>query len=206
MIKTLPESIGHGGTWENSLINDLAYIKQNLRYRITKKTLMPSLIGILLLLSPTTFVIFFYISLTGGKMAPVVFLLILNITTTFSVAFRYWNTLKFKATPTDLFLQENKALLEQFLRAQQLLVFRHPEMPEVFQILSRNLIPSQKQEKREVIIFIADDKRILINSHFTGSGWNIIPEKRHDEQMAENLKEWIKSHSSAGTSLTHQTF
>ncbi|RYD55010.1 MAG: hypothetical protein EOP56_17460 [Sphingobacteriales bacterium] len=205
-MKVLPESIEQGGNWENRLVTDIAYIRQHLRYPITKKTLLPVILWAVLLIIMLSCVAALFL-LGEGKINPILTILGINAFTFISISVRYFDTLKFQEIPTGLFLQENKTMLERFLKSQHLLVFRHPEMPEVFQILSRNInLHTASEEKREVIIFIADDRRILINSHFTESSWAFGMGKRHHRQMAKNLKEWIKNHTPAGTSLTHQTF
>lgn len=204
-MKTLPAGNGQGA-WDNRLVRDMAYIKKHLRYPVTGKTLMPVLVwGALLLLAVSLVTVSIIWGGRDGRRFP--FLLFsINIFTFAVIGIRYLQTLKFSQIRTDLFVQENISILESFLKAQQLLVFRHPELSEVFQILSRNLLYSSKEEKREVIIFIADDKRILINSHFTGSAFTISPGGRHHKQMAEKLKEWIKTHRPPGTGLVQQTF
>ncbi len=109
----------------------------------------------------------------------------------FGVANSYYNILRFKSIRTPFFANENMRLVEEFLRSQQLNLYRHPQAPEVFQILSR---PLGNTEQREVMIFIANDKCILINSHFINTKWTISPQSRNYRNMASRLKEWLKIH------------
>lgn len=201
--KYLPEGNGEGA-WDNSLVNDLDHIKKSLRYPMRLKTLKPVLIWALFLMLVTSIVASAYLAGDSRKMP--YFLFLLNMISATAMAVRYIQTLRFQQVRTGLFVQQNSAILESFLKAQQLLVFRHPEIPEVYQILSRNLYRAGNSEKREVIIFIADDKRILVNSHFTETGFVTPPGGRHHKQMAEKLKEWIKKHEAVDAGLVHQTF
>lgn len=201
--KYLPDGNGEGA-WDNSLVNDMAYIKKHLRYPMRFKTLKPVLLWAALLMLMTSIVAAAYMAGDTRKMP--YFIFVINMISALGMAVRYILTLRFQEVKTGLFVQQNSAILESFLKAQQLLVFRHPEIPEVYQILSRNLYRAGNSEKREVIIFIADDKRILINSHFTETGFVTPPGGRHHKQMAGKLKEWIKNNEAVDAGLVHQTF
>jgi len=115
--------------------------------------------------------------------------------------YQYLNILKFARVPTPFFGNENRKLLEDFLQSQQLAVYRHPQAPEVYQIISKPL-GNSSYEMREVMIFIADDKRILINSHFVDQTFSAFtPPSRNYRKMANRLKEWIKIHCSTNLQI-----
>ena len=107
--------------------------------------------------------------------------------------YQYYRTLQFRSIPTPFFANENRKLIEVFLRSQQLMLYQHPDAPEVFQIASR-AIGGGKNPQREIMIFIADDKRVLINSHFVNQKYTITPASRNAGKMANRLQEYIKIH------------
>ena len=108
--------------------------------------------------------------------------------------YEQYRALKFDVIPTDFFLQDNKDIIKRFLSAQHLAFTQHPEAPEVFMIISRNLDMNPKNDYREVMVFIADDKQILVNGHFTGKRSTIAPASHNYRKMAKRLKEWVKLH------------
>jgi hypothetical protein len=114
----------------------------------------------------------------------------------------YLRSLRFISIPTDYHTTENMALVQDFLKRQHLAHSQHPQIPEVFQILSKNINPGD--ENREVLIFIAADKKILLNSHFTTS-WGFFARRRHHNEMAKMLKDYINN-LDRSTGLVHQTF
>ncbi|OJW77417.1 MAG: hypothetical protein BGO69_18750 [Bacteroidetes bacterium 46-16] len=108
--------------------------------------------------------------------------------------YRYAQTLRFVSVPTPYNMLQNRQLVQQFLAAMHLAVFQHPEAPDVLQIISRNIQPSgYKNEQREIMVFIADDKRILVNSHFTNSGITLVRSAGNYRKMAKGLEKWINS-------------
>ena len=187
MMKSLPGN-NAGAQWNNSLLDDLVFIKKNLRYPMSKKTLpSAALIGILLFFISRTL---WMTMLTGmhGHVAVAIFLGVMMGIIFLSGILRYYRTLQFRSIPTPYFAAENMKLIDTFLRMQQLNLYRHPRAPEVFQILSR---PLGNSEQREVMIFIADDKRILINSHFINQKWIISAASKNTNGMARQLKQWL---------------
>jgi len=180
-----------GPQWTNSLVGDIIFIKKHLRYPFSKKT-VPSLLLL------TTFVILmsrmlwftFFIS---GK-APVyvwIALILLVTVCTCILLYQYFSLIRFKSIPTPFYANENRVLLDKFLKSQQLATYTHPALPEVLQIVSRPL-GNSKSETREVMIFIADDKRILINSHFVNQKYSLTPPSSNAGKMAGRLREWLK--------------
>jgi hypothetical protein len=191
--------------WQNSRVDDIAYIKKHLRYKPTLKTFLPAIFwGGFLLLVLILLAASVYVKITGNeKIKDFNVLVTLSIVIPFTANIvRYLQSLKFISLPTGFHIAENSLLLEQFLKSKYLACSRHPDIPEIFQILSRNL--SAGKEDREVLIFIADDQRILINSHFSNR-WGFLPAQRHHRQMAKMLKDFLNNYS-AGTGLMHQTF
>jgi hypothetical protein len=192
-MKTLPQD-SSSGQWESQLVQDLSFIRKHRRYPFRRMTLMP--------LAASTLIIGLFIRFVAGAMVvghmksvnwTLVFALFLMAVPT-AVAFRrYIDLIRFYTVPTSFFLAENMSLLQQFLEEQRLVVFRHPEAPEVFQIISRNI--SAIGDEREVLIFIADDKRILVNSHFTSSRkrFRLFSAPTHHLQMVRELKNWLAS-------------
>lgn len=194
------------GRWQTTLVEDLSYIKKHLRYRPTVKTFLPAVFwgGFLLLLVILVAISIYikqaegiYISLLSLIMAAIIFIMFAaNI-------IRYINSLKFTSISTGYHLAENQLLIEQFLKTNHFALSRHPVATEVFQIMSRNL--GTGKEQREVLLLIADDNRILINSHFTDGGWGFLPVQRHHRQIARMLEDFINTQAS-NTGAMHQIF
>jgi hypothetical protein len=180
--------------WD-SLVADLAFIKKHLRYPIGRKTMAPLLmIGIILAIMSRMFAFVFFAAhahqyIFSHPQVIVVFAILL-----FCI-FIVWyiQLLRFVSIQTPYTLAGNMQLLQQFLSSQNLAFARHPKAPEVFQIMSKNM-NEFKGEQREIMIFIADDKRILVNSYFIQKGFSITPTTRHYRQMANRLRNWVKIH------------
>lgn len=195
MRKLKPLDPGHDNPqWNDNLVSDLAFIKKHLRYPFGKKTFVPILM------------IGFFVAIIGRTMTFGIFFTNKHIFhhPYFIVAFvvlivgiyigLYLQMLHFTVIKTPYSAAGNMQLLEQFLSAQNLAFGRHPQAPEVFQIMSRNM-NEFRGETREVVLFIADDQRILINSSFVQRGFSITPTSRNYKQVATRLREWIKIHN-----------
>lgn len=174
--------------WENTILKDLTFIKQRGRYPVSKRTLAPTLIIGLFFLAIARFAWVFFIVKDNNFF--VYFISAMALLTIVASVLRYIRTIRFMSIITPFFVAENRALLKKFMQAEHLAFFQHPEAPEVFQILSKNI--SATNEQREVMVFIADDKRILVNSHFTGQKFTLTPPSKHYRQMAKMLEDWIK--------------
>lgn len=203
-MKAIPENNGNAH-WQSDLVSELAYIKQHLKYKPKLVRLLPAVFSglFVILLIVTVSVAIYYQAGTGERRGPFSIIWAASMCMIFAASVvRYLQSLKFISIPSDYHLTENIVLVQSFLRSRRLAFSHHPQIPEVFQILSRNI--SAGKEDREVLLFIADDKRILINSHFT-SGWNLFPRRRHHWEMAKMLKDYINNldHS---TGLMHQNF
>ncbi|WP_276134254.1 hypothetical protein [Polluticoccus soli] len=202
-MKALPQS--SEARWSDDLVNEMSYIRQHLKYRPKAKRLLPAVFsGIFLILLLITIAASVYDRAgRGERPATLSILMAIAVVTNFSASIiRYLQSLKFISVPTDYHIAENRVLVQEFLKLHHLAFSQHPDIPEVFQILSRNI--SAGEEDREILLFIADDKRILLNSHFT-SVWSFFARKRHHNEMARMLNEYINNldHS---TGLMHQTF
>jgi hypothetical protein len=192
---------GHQGhQWQSSLLTDLAFIRKHLRYPLSKKTL-PSLLVLSALLFLVFRLGFITVLLSKAHNALVFWFLIGLVGVTVAVTtYRYWAMLRFSVIATPFFVAENSKLLEAFLMAQQLRLYRHPDAPEVYQIMSRPL-GNTRNEQREVMIFIVDDKRILINSHITGQRFAISGPSGNSRKMAHQLADWLASRQNGGSSV-----
>lgn len=134
-------------------------------------------------------VIYTVLFLNGnGKMADYWIVAMMALTFIF-VTRRYLNTLRFRPVPALTTTAENIRLLLLFLQSNHFAFHQHPIAPEVFQIISRNI--SASGEDREVMVFIADEGRILLNSHFTQSGSKLTMGTSHVREMAKDLRQFI---------------
>ncbi len=191
-MRTLTNS-GSDAQWDNKLLKDLSFIKKKLRYPLTVKTIAP-----VLFVALTTALVSFVLWSSYAHNKDQEHKLNYNLLAFFSLSFipliisvvRYIQSLKFAIINTPYFSSENMALIEEFLKAQQLAVYHHPEAPEVYQIISKAV--DQYKDQREVMIFIADDKRIIINSHFTNQGFIPFTAAPHRKEMSDSLKQWIQ--------------
>jgi hypothetical protein len=191
MPATAPQQL-NGPEWDSYLFRDLAYIKQKRRYPAGRKVFLPAVLGtaLLVILAVLTYTTFIGNTTAHPAATPVFITGMLSITVLL-VANKFFGHLKFMAIPTPFDTQRNRQLVDQFLRSQHMVVFRHPGSADVFQIVSRNINPLKEQ--REVLVFIADDRRILVNSHFTNAGFSLVPGSRHHKQMAAGLQQYIQS-------------
>ena len=181
-----------GPQWNSKLLEDLTFIKKHLRYPFSKRTI-PSVFVVLVFLFGLSRIIL-PLTLSVGRNPTVEVVCISVIILMVILAFyQYYRTLMFAVIPTPFTRNENRALIDKFLRSQQLATYTHPEAPVVLQIVSRAL-GNSKNEQREVMIFIADDYRILINSHFINLRFTISPQSHNYRQMANRLKEWMRMH------------
>lgn len=182
--------------WQNDLLRDLAYIKKHKRYKLGKKTIAPAGIVTLVLLTiarlvwPLLFLNFTAEHTQQSSLLQWVFTLSIALLL-LTVVYSFFKVLKFESLKTPHYIQENIVLLHKFFTNNHLAYTQHPEAPEVFMIVSRNLDANAKNDYREVMVFIADDKQILVNSHFTGKKFNITPPSRNFRRMAKQLQSWL---------------
>lgn len=180
------------GDWQKDIFKDLAFIKQNLRYPWKSSMRSPLIFWIFYLaffLSIGVFSLYIDNGLTRinrGFLLEFSFIFIL----TGIAIWRYLKSLKFKIINSGLSKNLNIQLTAEFLKQKHLLVFHHPDCEDIMQIISRQI--SKETEQREVLIFIADENRILVNSHFTKRGWHLPGRKTHDKQITAELNEFIE--------------
>jgi hypothetical protein len=177
--------------FDSELLEDLSFIKERLRYPYRRMTVMP-------LLAAGVFVailfrlLFAVVLMKGsGLLRAVIFIPLVGIPAFIGIK-RYFNLIRFFPVATPLYIAGNIQLLQRFLEEQRLVTFRHPEAPEIFQIISTNI--DAFGDEREVLIFICDDKRILINSHFTSSRqrFRFFIATSHQQEMIRQLRSWLK--------------
>lgn len=178
--------------WESRILKDLAFIKQHRRFPISRRTIAPlTVFATIVLLSLR---LLWPVLIFRSKTASLPYFIAAAIIVPLIIAiYQYINILRFAQITTPFRLAENRDLVIAFLKQQQLAYAVHPDAPEVIQIMSRNL-STTKGESREIMVFIADDKRILVNSHFITSGFTIMPPSRNYKKMANQLHQWLKSH------------
>lgn len=181
---------GNSPEWNRKIVSQLVFIREHLRYPLDLKNVTPILlmlpaIGALALLP-------LFITSNSNRssrwLIPVVMLAI--CCAALLAMFRYLQTLRFTAVTSGKTLGENIILVEQFLTAGHFAFARHPEAPEVYQIISRSI--SALQGEREVVVFIADHRRILINSHFTRNRLKAQVGAPHHKEMARMLTAWLQ--------------
>ncbi len=193
-MKEINEPHNSNTDWSKQIIEDLSFIKKHLRYPLRRMTIMPVLSSGILLVLIARFVFVASVFKVKGNYFVLIILLFLALPTLASFK-RYIDLLRFFPVETGRLLTINMKLLERFLEEQRLVTFRHPDAPEVYQIISKNI--TAVGDEREVLIFIADDDRILINSHFTSSRkwFRLFNAATHHREMTKQLKDWLSTNS-----------
>lgn len=197
-MKELPYNNANGN-WENKILKDLVFIKNHGRYPINKKTLAPTLFIGLAVAFLLRFVLVAF--LTRNSEYLTIFIALVFVVSLFIAITSYIRTIRFTSIATKYFANDNQQLIKQFLESEHLAYSRHPEAPEVFQILSRPI--GGNDNNREVMVFIADDKRILVNSHYTGQKFNIKSSSKNYLVMARMLRNWINNQNSEKSLISH---
>jgi hypothetical protein len=177
---------------DGSIVSNLNFIKLNKRYPWTTKLTMPIVVyGIVFLLTACLSLTLLNhnsdgnpTKISGKIILPLGSLLVLGFTISI-----YLKSLKFIVLPTGLSKQLNHDLLVSFLNQKHLLIYYHPETTDVIQIVSRPL--NFQDDRREALVFVIDENAILINSHFTDSGWRLTAASRHDKQIGGELMQWM---------------
>jgi hypothetical protein len=187
--------------WHSPLLKDLGFIRKHLRYPVNKRTILSiiPIIGssVFLLLIATLF----FTSINNGdkrftltfENIGVFFVVGLVFFTIGLAIYRRIQTLRFIAVKSDFGLNENVRIIRLFLEQQHIAYFHNPDAAEVFQIASRPL--DRENDQREIMVFIADDYRVLINSHFSNEkGDRGIREisNKENRRMAKALKDMLE--------------
>jgi hypothetical protein len=179
------------------LLEDLNFIKTHRRYPINKHTIYVAVAGLGSIFTGIALLCLFL--LLGWEspgrywIVPFIFTLTLLQRAAATISLLRFRQLKNQENTTG-----NIALLKEFLLHHQLAYFQSPLAPEVFQIASRELGTGAGQ--REILVFIADEGRILLNSHFTNAVREGIPLKISSEyrKMEKALRKWIKERTVEG--------
>jgi hypothetical protein len=185
-MKWLNEGSDTAHDWESRLLKDLSFIKKNMRYPMRGKMLLPIVFWCFFFLVVISVFIFY---LYEGADSKIRLFPILGFVLPVTLLFRYWQSLRFVRLYSPYSVLENIMLVERFLKEQQILVYRHSNAPEVLQIISKRI--SATKDEREFMVFIADEKQILLNSHFTNAGWSFAPARSHAKMMAKSLQRYI---------------
>lgn len=188
--------------FEDNLLSDISFIKQKKRYPFNKKTLTPASVSALVwvVFLRSAFFIFMGSKSNNPYITWVMYVTVILLA--IIVFYQYYRALKFDTIRTQNHLNKNAELLKKFFTSNNLAFTRHDDAPEVFMIISRNLHNNPNKEYREVMVFIADDKQILVNSHFTGSRFSITPPSRNFRKMSKELKRWLDNHIDKADSKT----
>lgn len=178
--------------WQDSTLNDLDYIKIHLRYPWKNGMKTPLFIGIAFALFS---VVLFLLEMTVTKTDNPFIQYFLPLSSLSLAAFsisRYLKSLKFTDISTGLGKDLNQQLICSFLLEKQLLIYEHPQCPDIIQILSRPV--NIHSEQREVLVFIAEENHVFINSHFTENHWISVLKNRHDKPMAKAIQQYITTY------------
>lgn len=180
-------AIQSGGSpqWNSKLLRDLSFIKRNLRCPYGKVMLVsPCVVGLI-----TGIVAYKLWTTQASNYMPVLGVVGLIAVLTLIPTLQYVVALKFRAIETRFTTEGNTALLDAFFAAQNLVAYHHPDAQGVFQLQSRPIV-LRRSSTREVIMFIADDGRILINTHYSDFNFGHSVEAR---EMQRRLQEWLNS-------------
>ncbi len=198
-MKQLEASSGYD--FNRTLVNELGFIRRHLRYPLSRRTRMPVImllasVPVMLLLGWSMFTKRPNSSAATAVLIPLLFCCM--TLPAIVAAVRFSRTLRFKAVPARPDQASNMVLLEAFLRAHHFAYTRHPEAMEVFSILSTPI--AALRNEREVVIFIADPARILVNSHFTQNNIRTAVGKVHYHELARKLEQWLREQHPANES------
>jgi len=184
----------NGADWQDRIFKDLDYIKKNLRYPWKGSRRAPLIFwAAMILLIILLQIAYFFAYGTPLRKSLAMSAWMTFILVMFSLAIiRYLKSLKFNVIKSGLPKHLNLKLTANFLDQKHLLIFHHPDCEDIMQILSRPI--SNESEQREVLIFIADENRILINSHFTENGWRLPNSNLHDKQITAELNQFIEKY------------
>ncbi len=201
-MKSIADGVAQGAEWKDSLAEDLTFIKEHKRYRISKRT-MPSVLLFVSFLVSTAYMLRTSLMISyKGHVALSIGLVLLLLLLAVSHIVRYMRSLRFQTIGTPFVMNENVKILASFLKAQGVNVYHHPKKKEVVQILSRPL--GNNPNQREVMVFIADDNRILVNSHFAGMKWGMASSSSNAGRMAKKLAEWVALNYEAGSTIAKE--
>lgn len=188
--------------FSNELVGQLGFIRKHRRYPFSRRTLLPLLTVVATAPLLLGVALFMFRNApknqSSGQWLPLLFLAL--CVPAVAAALRFRKSLRFAEIRSRQDLGGNMLLLERFLRESRFAYSRHPEAPEVFSIVSTPI--RAMNGEREVVIFIADGNRILINSHFTMSRYRAFIGQVRYTELARNFEVWLKSQERAGAGLS----
>ncbi|GAA4448198.1 hypothetical protein [Rurimicrobium arvi] len=182
------------------LLEDIAFIKKHLRYPVNKfnRYILQSAIGILVLVLVllTSFVIGQMYSPRSFRPPMVMPFFAIIFMIRFSII--SLRSMRFRRIGTSMNTNGNTELIRDFLTHCGIAYFQSPLAPEVFQISSRPL--NYEGTQREIMVFIADDLQILLNSHYTDGPSRSVPLKFSTEyrNMERALRDWLEQRQIPG--------
>ena len=176
-------------TWNTAFIEKLDFIKRKLRFPLQGRSMWKSLV-FLGFIPAACILIYALIFLRAGGHLFVYLIILISTGANLLVLRKYYLTLRFRTVQALPTTTDNIGLLSNFLQRNHFAFQQHPDAPEVFQIISRNI--SAGNEDREVLVFIADNGRILLNSHFTQSGTKPTMGTLHTREMAKDLMQFLR--------------
>lgn len=195
-MKALP-----GTQKTNALLADIAFIKRHKRFPIKGVMIAPFISWSVFMIVFSVMIVTFAMQLyqgqeDDGSLFALVILSVFLILAVFAMI-RYWRSFQFVSMSSPGSTRDNAGKLNRFFRAHQLLAYQLPEHEGVFQIQSKPLPRGSKEIEREVVVFIADDDCILVNHHFTDSGFNPFTSRRNFKVIANQLGDWLKGNAAS---------
>ncbi len=170
--------------------DDLAFIRRKLRYPINSfRKIFPFIFFIFFM---AVFSFIYYELLHQGtfarsKILPQLFPFFISGGIITLAVIRYTRSFFFEKLTTGLSTADNIRLLESFFSHQQL---RHHTMPAYPDVLMINSVMNSNGSEQEIVVFIATDNIILVNSHISTS--NIFPRsKRKYKELLYMLKTFL---------------
>jgi hypothetical protein len=156
--------------------NEIDFIKNKKRFPINKKTAFPLIAGIISI----AFLIYFLllvILLSNTKsremeLNEIILLSIVVILCTTPYVFGIYKIVQnflFKEIKTNFSIDQNRSQLIAFLKSKSIAFHHNIVSHDLVQITSSN-IGDIKTDIRQVVIFVVDNQRILINSHVLKNG------------------------------------
>ncbi len=176
----------YGIHWDD-IANELSFIKQHKRYPIGKKMLVP--IAAIVFIIVVVSIQWVLTTQAENRLLNMVILSFAFLTVVVR-AMKLWNTLQFQELPSAKNTTDNSMLISRFLAEQQVLSDVHARDSNIFMVQSKE-IGNEEMAKKEIMILIADNNRILINSHYSNMWWYASSPRRRSDVLAKKLAEWL---------------
>ncbi len=178
--------------------SDLHFIKKKLRYPINNfRKAFPFIFFLVFMLLMS---LLFYAFISAGtfvrsKWLVQLFPFLLGMGVTTIGMIRYYSSLFFERKETGLTTDENITLLKKFFTAQSLRYHTMAGYPDV--LLIHSVMNSQGTEQ-EIVVFIATESKLLVNSHIATS--NIFPKsKRKYKELVAMLQSFLSQNQTGVT-------